>query len=189
MSGVYKTEPGKVDWQKLKEELLEQSKEVLIELINSWAKNYWSNQGYWLLFVERDFGTDIAARLDGEIWEHMAKAQAHRLIKTFKLGSDIQALATVLKYCAAQWVTAGFEWEFLEITEKKIVMQVNKCPMGTFRDSQNLPLFPCKLGAPPLYISLATTVNPNIKTTCLHAHPDDRIEGIMCKWEFILEEK
>ncbi len=188
MTGVYQTEPGTVDWEQLKKELMEQPKEVLIELINAWAKNYWSNQGYWMLFTERDFGTDHAARLDQEIWEHMAKTQAHRLIKTFKLGNDIQALATVLKYCAAQWVTAGFEWEFLEITDKKIVMQVNKCPMGTFRDSLNLPLFPCKLGAPSLYISLATTVNEKFKTSCLHAHPDERIEGVMCKWEFILED-
>ncbi|MEW5784515.1 MAG: DUF6125 family protein [Bacillota bacterium] len=186
MTGNQEIKPGKITWEVLREELMAMPKETLVEMVNIWAKNYWSNQGYWLISVERDFGFEEAARLDGEIWELMAKAQAHRLKKTLHLGNQVQDLAVVLKFCATQWVTAGFEWEFLEIGENKLLMQVNKCPMGTFRDSQNLPLLPCKLGAPGLYTALAQTVNPSFKVTCLHAHPDARLEGVMCKWEFIL---
>lgn len=188
MGDVTKTVPGKVTWDGLKEEMLNLPKETLADLVDMWVKTYWTNQSYWMVYVERDYGFDNAGRLDGEIWEKLARAQAHRLQKLFNLGNDVQALATVLKYCAAQWVTAGFEWEFLEISDKRLLMQVNKCPMGTYRDSQNLPLLPCKHGSPPLYISLAKTINPKFETTCLHAHPDARIEGVMCKWEFVLND-
>lgn len=178
---------GKVTWDEMRAELMELPKETLVEMVNMWVKNYWSNQGYWMINVERDFGFEHTARLDGEIWENMAKAQAHRLKKLLGLGDDIPSLYVVLKYCAAQWVSAGFTWEFLEITADRLVMQVNQCPMGTFREGQGLPLIPCKLGATGLYASLAQSVNPGFKVTCLHAHPDARIEGVMCKWEFILE--
>jgi len=187
MSYLKETSAGKVNWDHLREELLELPKETLVDMVNMWVKNYWTNQGYWLTFVERDFGFECAGQLDGEVWEKLATAQAHRLVKLLNLGNDIQSLSIVLKYTAAQWGGAGFEWEILEISKDKLIMQVNKCPMGTFRDSQNLPLLPCKFGAPNLYKSLAHVINNEIEVKCLHAPPDERIEGIMCKWEFTLK--
>lgn len=179
--------PGRVTWEGLRNELMDLPKETLVEMVNMWVKNYWTNQSYWMVNVERDFGFEHTARLDAEVWEGAARAQAHRLKKLLTLGGDVQALAVVLKFCAAQWVPAGFEWELLEVSERKLLMQVNKCPMGTFRDAHGLPLIPCKLGAARLYAALASTINPSFKTTCLHAHPDRRIEGVMCRWAFELK--
>ncbi|MDD5448864.1 MAG: DUF6125 family protein [Actinomycetota bacterium] len=184
-----KTVAGKVTWEELKQELMELDKEKLVELVNMWVRNYWTNQNYWMMIVERDFGFENAGRIDGEVWENTGKAQAYRLKKLLGLGDDTQALATVLKYCAAQWVNAGFEWEFLEVGPKKVVMRVNKCPMGTYRGEKGLPLLPCKLGSPPLYIAIAKAVNENFQVRCLHAHPDPPIEGVMCEWEFVLEDE
>ncbi len=186
MTNFKPTAPGQVTWDSLKNELMELPKETLVEMVNMWVKNYWTNQNYWMISVERDFGFDDTARLDGEVWENTAKAQSHRLKKLLNLGDDVQALAVVLKFCAAQWAPSGFTWEFLEVTDDKLIMQVNQCPMGTYRDAQNLPLIPCKLGAVNLYDALAKAINPAFKTTCLHAHPDPRIENVMCRWEFIL---
>lgn len=180
--------PGPVTWEALKEELMNLPKETLVEMVSMWVKNYWTNQNYWMVCVERDFGFVEAARLDGEIWEHLATAQAHRLKKLLGLGDDVQSLAVVLKFTAPQWVTAGFAWEFLEIADKRLVMQINQCPMGTYRDSQGLELLPCKFGSDRLYRALARAVNPKFECTCLHAPPDPRIPGVMCRWEFVLNE-
>ena len=49
-------------------------------------------------------------------------------------------------------------------------------------------LIPCKHGAVNLYAALAKAINPAIEATCLHAHPDPRIENVMCRWEFILND-
>jgi len=183
-----KTSSGKVTWNALRKELLELPKEDIVDLVDAWVKTFWTLQNYWMIFTERDFGFDNAARLDGEIWEKLAKAQGYRLKKVFKLGNDIQSLASLLKFCAAQWVNSGFEWEFVQITDQRLVMRVNKCPMGTYRTSQNLPLLPCKLGAPDLYRTFAGVINEEIEVSCLHAHPDAPKPGVMCEWEFILPE-
>jgi hypothetical protein len=189
MSNVKTTQPGKVTWEEMKAELMELPKETLVDMVDMWIKNYWTNQNYWMVFVERDFGEETAGRLDSEIWENTARAQVHRLKKLLNLGDDVQALATALKFTAPQWVNAGFEWEFLEITNEKLVFRVNKCPMGTYRKAQNLPLLPCKIGSPPLYIALAKVINENFEVRCLHAHPDEPKENVMCEWEFVLAKK
>lgn len=59
-----KIEAGIVDWDILKEDLMELSKEELAELVNVWIKNYWTCQSYWMTYVERDFGEEIAGKLD-----------------------------------------------------------------------------------------------------------------------------
>ena len=182
------TKAGPVTWEKLKQELMSLPKETLVELFNIWLKNLWSTQSYWMVFAEEDFGFGAAGRLDGRVWEKTAPIQAYRTKKVLNLEDDIQALATTLKFTAPQWVTAGFEWEFLEITDKKLVMKIHKCPMGTYRKEHNLPLLPCKEMAPSLYTAFAHVINKKISTTCLHAHPDPPKPGTMCEWEFVLED-
>ena len=46
-----KIEAGIVDWDILKEDLMELSKEELAELVNVWIKNYWTCQSYWMTYV------------------------------------------------------------------------------------------------------------------------------------------
>jgi len=183
---VMQTLPGPVTWDALKAELMKLPKEDIVAMVDLWVKTYWTLQNYWMICVERDFGFDNTVRLDGEIWQHLAAAQGHRLKKVLKLENDIQSLAALLKYCAGQWVNAGFKWEFLEISGNRLHMRVNQCPMGTYRKAQNLELIPCKLGASSLYLAFARVINDKFQVTCLHAHPDPPKENTMCEWEFIL---
>jgi hypothetical protein len=187
-SKITQTSAGQVTWDKLKSELMSLPKEDIIDMVDLWVRTYWTLQNYWMICIERDFGFDNTARLDGEIWGHLAKAQAHRLKKVLNLGNDVQSLATLLKYCAAQWVNAGFTWEFVEITPTRLFMRVNQCPMGTYRTAQDLPLIPCKLGASSLYEYFSKVINEKFQVTCRHAHPDPKKDNTMCEWEFVLTE-
>ena len=130
----------------------------------------------------------IYGKLDGQVWEKLAPIQARRVKRVLGLGDDVQALAAVLKFTAPQWAPAGFDWELEEVGERSLRMTVHSCPMGTYRKERNLELLPCKLGAPALYSALAKVVNEKFATTCLHAHPDPPREGVMCAWEFVLED-
>ncbi len=177
---------GKVDWELLKGELMDMPKETLAELVNVWLKTFWSLQNYWMVFTEAESGFETAAKLDGKVWEKVAAIQAHRVKKTLGLGDDVQALATVFKFTAPQWVPAGFEWEFDEVSERRLKMTVHKCPMGTYRKEHGLELLPCKHGAPQLYTAIAKVVNEKFEVTCQHAHPDPPEEGVMCQWECVL---
>ena len=55
--------PGLVSWEELKAGLMDLPEETLVEMISMWVKNYWTLQSYWMVFVERDYGIDSAARL------------------------------------------------------------------------------------------------------------------------------
>lgn len=188
MSTLREIEPGNINWEEMSADLMTLPKETLIEMVSMWVKNYWTLQSYWMVFIERDHGFDAAANYDLEVWPNLAKAQAGRLKRLLSLGDDVQSLAIALKYTAPQWAPAGFDWQYTEVTDKILKMEVNKCPMGTYRDSLGLELIPCKMGSDQLYRALAQTINPNFEVTCVHAHPDARIDGVMCRWEFELKE-
>jgi hypothetical protein len=141
-----------------------------------------------MIYTEQETGFETAGKLDGKVWQKAGAAQAYRLKKLLNLGDDVQALAVMFKFTAPQWPSAGFEWEINELTDNKLVMTVHKCPMGTYRKANNLELLPCKYGSPALYRAMAGAINEKFKTTCLHAHPDPPKEGVMCQWEFILED-
>ena len=175
---------GAVTWESLKNELMQLSKEELVELVNVWLKTFWTNQNYWMVYTEEEFGFGAAAKMDERVWGKTGPIQAYRIKKVLKLGDDIQALATMFKLTAPQWVPAGFEWSITEISDRKLQFTVHKCPMGTYRKKNNLELLPCKNISPPLYINMAKVINENIRMTCVHAHPDPPIDSVMCKWAF-----
>jgi len=178
---------GAITWDGLKHDLMALPKEALVELVNVWLKTFWTNQNYWMVFTEEEFGFDMAARMDEKVWGKTGPIQAYRVKQVLNLGDDIQALATMFKLTAPQWVPAGFEWSITEITEDKLRFSVHKCPMGTYRKKNNLELLPCKNISPPLYIHMAKVINEKFRTKCVHAHPDPPKENIMCQWEFVLE--
>lgn len=178
---------GKVDWDVLKEDLMQLPKEKLIDIIDMWIRNYWTCQSYWMVFVERDYGIEAAGRLDGDVFEQTARVQGYRLKRALELEDDMQSLALVLKHTALQWVPSGFNWEFEEVNENYIKMRVLECPMGTYRKKNNLELLPCKEISPRLYTALAKSINPKMVARCTHAHPDAPKEGVMCEWEFVYE--
>jgi hypothetical protein len=182
------TQAGPVTWEGLKQELMQLPKETLTEMVNVWLKTYWTLQNYWMVYTEQLFGFENAAKMDEMVWGKLAPAQAHRVKKLLNLADDMQSLAVLLKYTAPQWVSAGFDWEFSEVSERRLRMVIHQCPMGKYRKGLNLELLPCKSLSPPLYIGLAKIINEKIETRCLHAHPDPPIENVMCEWEFVLND-
>lgn len=183
----FKTEVGQVTWDGLKQEIMSLPKETLADLVDMWMRNYWTCQSNWMVAVEKYFGFENAGKLDAEVFEAAARVQAYRLKKILNLGDDVQALAAVIKWTALQWVGAGFEWDVVEISDRTLVVKVTKCPMGTYRTKENLPLLPCKSVSPPLYLAAARVINEKFSLNCRQAPPDPREPGVMCEWEFVLE--
>lgn len=183
------TKSGKVQWEDLSRELMQLPKEQLVNLVDAGMRNFWSNNNYWIVLTEKNFGVDTATRIDSEVWQFTTRTQARRIKSAMQLGDDIQALATSLKISTLQWVNSGYEWEFVDISDEKLVMKVTKCPMGTYRTKHNIPLYPCKIISPAIYGALAEVINPNISVQCLHACPDASKPGVMCEWEFTLNKK
>ena len=57
------------------------------------------------------------------------------------------------------------------------------CRVQDTRHHKGLPDFPCKSVGQVEFETFARTVDPRIRTTCLHCPPDPRADG-HCGWEF-----
>ena len=179
---------GEVDWEELKAELLGMSDEVLTELLGDWLTTYRMLQNYWRMYTDQIPGIKTAADLDHGVWCKAGPIQAYRVKQALGLSDDIKSLSTMLKFILPQWVSSGFEWEFMEITDRKLVMTIHKCPMGTYRKARKMELMPCRVASPPVYEEMANVINERLVTTCLHAYPDPPEENVMCRWEFLMED-
>ena len=91
---------------------MELFKEELAELVNVWIKDYWTCQSYWMTYVERDFGEEVAGKLESEVFKQAARFRAYRIKKALNLGDDMQALAFALKHSTLQWSPGRFDREF-----------------------------------------------------------------------------
>ncbi len=61
-------------------------------------EKFCSNNNYWIVLTEKNFGVDTATRIDSEVWQFTTRTQARRIKSALQLGDNIQALATLLKY-------------------------------------------------------------------------------------------
>ncbi|GHU65172.1 hypothetical protein AGMMS49983_12440 [Clostridia bacterium] len=182
-----RTVSGPVTWDVLREDLLQIPKETLVDMVSMWINNYWANQNYWVSFVERDFGQEQAERLDAEVFKKTARIQAKALKALLGLGDDMKTMAFVLKHITTQWTPAGFDWVLDEVTDEHVVFHVNSCPMSKYRLGNDLEVFSCKVIASPLYDTMVKAVNPRMRAICTHAHPDEKVDGLMCAWEIVYE--
>lgn len=180
---VNNVKTGPVTWEVLKADLMELPKETLCDMVSMWIQNWQAVHNYWITYVERDFGEENVIRLDSEVVTKNTKIQGKNLKKLLSLGDDMKAAAFVIKHASTQWTPSGFEWVLDEVTDEHIVFHVNSCPMGNYRKSHDLELYPCRQISTPLYDALVQAINPKMKVNCTYAYPDKAVEGLMCAWE------
>ena len=65
-----------------------------------------------------------------------------------------------------------------------LVLEMLGCRVQDTRERKGLPLHKCKPVGLIEYSGFAKTINPAIKTTCIHCPPDPGVKA--CKWRFEL---
>ena len=63
---------------------------------------------------------------------------------------------------------------------------MDMCRVQQTRKDKGLPDFPCKSVSVVEFETFARTIDPHIRTTCLHC-PPEAPDGKYCGWEFRLE--
>ena len=170
------------DWKK---ELMQLPKEKLVDFIEMCNKNLWTLQNNWIVNIEREYGHHVAVKFDGIVFPRLMEVTVYRLRKLFNLGDDIQALHEVFKF--AVFSTYG-QMVFPEITEKKLVRRVVRCPMQLDRRKGGLPELACKPALEATYSRVAKAINPKMKLTRVWAPPDPHPVELWCEVEFELED-
>ena len=160
-------------------------RDELYRSLQLFAKNWLAHDGCWFLAAEERHGLDEAIRLDEEAWRRFAVAEARRIIKGFGVAPDggLEALERALSLR----MYAVINEQHVEWSEDRSRLRffMDVCRVQETRRRKGLADFPCKSVGIIEFSGFAETIDPRIRTRCLHC-PPDAPEGKYCGWEFSL---
>ena len=163
------------------------SREELLKAVEMFARNWLAHDGCWFLASEERDGMEVAIELDTASWARFAAVEAARIRRTFDLpeAGGLEALARALELR----MYAAINRQHAEWSEDRTVLRffMDNCRVQETRRRKGLPDFPCKSVGIVEFSTFARTIDPRIRTTCLHC-PPDAPPGKNCGWEFTLEE-
>jgi len=162
------------------------SREDLLRALEMFAKNWLAHDGCWFLAAEERFGMEAAIDLDGRSWKRFAAAEARRIMTTFAIPEDggLPALERALSLRLYSLINEQrLEWAD---DGQKLRFFMDVCRVQEARRRKGLPDFPCKPVGMIEFETFARTIDPRIRTTCLHC-PPEAAAGAYCAWEFTLD--
>jgi hypothetical protein len=160
-------------------------KEKLADFVFMHLRDMWAVDGFYYLFIEEAYGTEIATEIDRRVWEVMGKIEARKIKKLFHITGD--QVADVIK--ALRYSGWALDLEDKEIEEKNNVGIIRnvKCRVQNTRLSKGLSEFGCKPVRQGFLASFAKEFNPDIKLTCNVCPPDEHPADLWCEWVFTLD--
>lgn len=161
----------------------EMSREELLKALEMFAKNWLAHDGCWFLAAEEELGMDAAIRLDAAAWGRFAQAEARRLVAGFEIPASggLVALGRALSLRMYAVINEQhLEWSS---DRSKLRFFMDVCRVQETRRRKGLEDFPCASVGTVEFSTFARTVDPAIRTRCLHCPPHTS-EGKYCGWEF-----
>jgi len=162
-------------------------KEKIPEYIFMQLRNLWAADGLYFLGIEELNGTEVATKIDAQVWAVMGKIEARKLKEFLGItGTDIPSMMNALQY-----TTWALDLEDKEIIIKKdhAVIRNVRCRVQNTRLSKGLKEFGCKPVRFGFLKAFAKEFNPDIVVKCTVCPPDNHPENLWCQWEFTLKEK
>jgi hypothetical protein len=159
------------------------SREDLLRALEMFAKNWLAHDGCWFLAAEERLGMQAATELDERAWERFAAVEAQRIITTFRLPQNggLETLEKALTLRMYSLINAQrVEWSD---DRKRLRFFTEVCRVQETRRRKGLSDFPCKSVGRIEFETFARTIDPRIRTICLHCPPDAK-DGKYCGWEF-----
>ena len=157
----------------------------LLAALEMFAKNWLAHDGCWFLAAEAERGMEAAIRLDAAAWGRFAAAEARRILDAFGVPRDggLEALERALGLRMYALINEQHcEWSADRSTLR---FRMDVCRVQETRRRKGLADFPCASIGVVEFATFARTVDPRIRTRCVHC-PPDAPEGTYCAWEFSL---
>ena len=110
-----------------------------------------------------------------------AEVQVYRLKKFFNLGDDMSALMKIFDFSE---FCSNIEYEYLEVSDERLIWRVTKCPMQIDRINAGMPELACKLSAIYINERIAKAINPKMKSICVYCPPDPHSDDRWCEFEY-----
>jgi hypothetical protein len=152
------------------------------------AKLWLAHDGLWFQAVERRWGIDEAIECDREAWDRFSPLEARRIMQLLQLeaGGGLAALEKALGFRLYSHLN---EQETEWMAADRLRFRMKTCRVQAARERKGLPDFPCKRVGLVEYERFAETIDPRIRTRCIHCPPDPRSDRSVCAWEFTLKEE
>ena len=159
------------------------NREELIELLHIHGLNWLAHDGCWFLAAEARDGWERAEELNEAAWHTFTRVEARRILRFLgrKPGGGTEALAEALGFRLYAQVN---EQEIVERDDKRLVFRMKRCRVQETRKRKGLPLHRCKPAGIIEYTGFAETIDPRLRTRCIHCPPDPGVKA--CKWRFEL---
>lgn len=162
------------------------SREDLLRALEMFAKNWLAHDGCWFLAAEERLGMETAIALDTRSWERFAAAEARRIMATFGLPANGGLPVLEKALGLRQYSIINAQRAIWSEDRQRLTFFMDMCRVQQTRRSKGLPDFPCRSVGEVEFAVFARTVDPRIRTRCLHC-PPDAPPGMFCGWEFTLE--
>jgi hypothetical protein len=161
------------------------SREQLENLVTDFAKRWLAHDGLWFQQVEKYYGMNEAIKLDAGAWENFTVIEAKRIMGLLNIepGGGLQALKRALALRLYAFVN---KQEIEQPNENTLIFRMVDCRVQSARKRKQMDEFPCKAVGLVEYSGFARTIDPRIKTRCLHCPPDSHPEDSFCAWEFTI---
>lgn len=159
-------------------------RELLLELVGDFAKNWLAMDGVWFQSVEAKYGMEEAMAHDETAWERYTVFEARRIREFLALPerAGLDGLSQALGFR----MYAALNRDSVEISGNTLTYRVHSCRVQAARTRRQLPLHPCKSVGIIEYSGFARTIDPRIETECVSCHPDVTDESCACVWRFTL---
>jgi Family of unknown function (DUF6125) len=161
-------------------------REDLLRALEMFAKNWLAHDGCWFLAAEERFDMQTAIDLDARSWKRFAAAEARRIMATFNIQADggLEALERALSL--RMYVVINAQRTKWSDDRKHLRFFMDVCRVQEARRSKGMADFPCNSVGIVEFETFGATIDPRIRTTCLHC-PPETAPGQYCGWEFTIE--
>lgn len=164
------------------------SREELIELIETYSKNWLAMDGVWFQSVERKYGMEEAIYHDREAWKSFTVIEARR-IKQFLSLPERAGLEGLAKALALRFYGNINKDEIILSPDKKtLIYRTLECRVQSARKRKQMGFHPCKSVGIIEYSGFAQVIDNRITCECLSCYPEITDDSCCCAWRFTLNE-
>lgn len=168
-----------VDWMGMPET-------KLVQTIRMISANAVTLDGLWFRSLEKEFGIEVALKLDHYMWERLAAIEARRVKENLEL--DFSGTLGIARAFLFETMSLALPLPEVRVFDpSRAMLYYPHCGIQETRGNLGLGVFPCKDVGIAIYKNFVRVLNPDATVNCVCCPPDEHPGEYYCAWEFNLD--